>query len=137
MLQFKEPLEYSFKFYKSVLPTKLFTNIQENLKFVYEINHGFHSYENLEYTENLASIYNFYRNKDSKCTFAGIELVITECEIPSGSNVYEGADNSYDNFLSHDTNLLHKSTCYCSDKIKILRWKTLYDSEWHEFTETF
>ena len=139
LLKFKEPLEYPFNFYKPILPEKLkkLTNIQEDFKSVYEVNYGFHSYDNLEYTEALAAEYNYYRNNDSKCAFAGIDLIITECEIPSGSNVYEGVDNSYENFLYPNTNFLDKSTCYCSDKIKILRWKTLYDSEWHEFTETF
>ena len=83
----------------------------------------------MEYTEILAALYErwikFTTNSNS------IPCVI-ECEIPVGAKLYKGVDNSYGIWMCDKPELIDKSLCYCSDRIKILRWKSLHDSDWHE-----
>ena len=129
LIDFEDPINHSFDalFGETYLPKNL--KYEEKPDKVYRIYHGFHSYENLEYSETLAKIYELYIHYIHE---RHNMLCIFECEIPTGAKLYKGVDNSYDDWMCNNPELIDKSLCYCSDKIKILRWKSLHDSDWHE-----
>ena len=132
LIDFEDPIKYSFD--TLCVQNEINTNLKYEKKpnTVYEVNHGFHSYENLEYTVALAVTYEKYERYLTYLTNFSKYKCIFECEIPVGAKLYKGADKSYDEWMYDNPELINKSLCYCSDKIKLLRWKSLRGSEWHE-----